>query len=356
VESVFKDNKLLCVEALIKVPKAGLARDPTVLWPEIAASVLAFPVCYLLTWYLTRFLRKRGMVVPDAHKEGKPLVPRPGGPAILAAITVSGGLIYFVSGDIRAAAFVLVALIAGAVGLVDDLRTLNGPLKVVLLFLAAVPIIVLEAYAPRISLPFGASLTITIVYPFLVLLAIPITANTFNMIDVYNGLLTGFAALAAVPLLIAFIVVGDWVMFSVTVAYLLLLAGFYPFHMNPSKVFPGDSGSLALGAAYGAIVISGSMDLVGVVALIPAILNSFFVLSSVRSFMEHRNMKKRPVRLRDDYLLEASKDKDSPMTLSRMVLAGGPLSEQDVVSAIFVIELVAVCLSLVTFIMLRWTP
>jgi len=145
-------------------------------------------------------------------------------------------------------------------------------------------------------------------------------------------------------------------MFSVTVAYLLLLAGFYPFHMNPSKVFPGDSGSLALGAAFGAIVISGSMDLVGVVALIPAILNSFFVLSSVRSFMEHRNMKKRPVRLRDDYLLEASRDKDSPMTLSRMVLAGGPLSEQDVVSTIFVIELVAVCLSLITFIMLRWTP
>ncbi len=324
------------------------------MWEEIAPSILALPVCYLLTKYLSGYLRRKGLVVPDAHKKGTPPVSRPGGPAILVALTVSGLLIFAVSRDLRAVAFVATALIAGAVGLVDDLRTLSGPLKVVLLFLAAAPIVVLGAYSPHLVLPFGPPLRITIIYPLLVFLAIPVTANTFNMIDVYNGLLTGYSALASIPLLVAFAVVGNWVMLGLTLAFTLALVGFYPFHRNPSRIFPGDSGSLALGAAYGAIVISGGMEIVGVVALIPAILNSFFVLSSVKSFMEHRDMKKRPVKLRDDYLLEASRDKDTPMTLSRMVLAGGPLPEGDLVSTVYVIEVVAVVLSLLTFAIMRW--
>jgi len=326
------------------------------LWAEIAVSIVALPICYFSTKYLIGYLRKRGMMVPDAHKEGKPLVPRPGGPAILLALAVSLALVYFVSGDLRAVSVALVALIAGAVGLADDLRTMSGPLKVALLFAASLPILLLGTYSPHLVLPFEGSLRLTIIYPLLVLLAIPITANTFNMIDVYNGLLTGYSALAALPLLVAFAVLGDWVMLGVTLAYEFLLVGFYPFHRYPSRIFPGDSGSLALGAAYGAIVIVGRLEMVGVVALIPAILNSFFVLSSVKGFIEHRKMKKRPVKLRDDYLLEASRDPDAPMTLSRMVLAGGPLPEKEVVSTIFVVELVAVVLSLITFAMMRWHP
>jgi UDP-N-acetylglucosamine--dolichyl-phosphate N-acetylglucosaminephosphotransferase len=203
-------------------------------------------------------------------------------------------------------------------------------------------------------LPFVGALRLTIIFPFLVLVAIPVTANTFNMIDVYNGLLTGFSALAALPLLVAFVVMGDWVMVAVTLAFILMLVGFYPFHRSPSRIFPGDSGSLALGAAYGAIVITGRLEVVGIVALIPAVLNSFFVLSSVKGLVEHRSMKKRPVILREDYLLEASTDKDAPMTLSRMVLAGGPLKEEEIVETIFVLEVVAVALAVLTFVIMRW--
>jgi UDP-N-acetylglucosamine--dolichyl-phosphate N-acetylglucosaminephosphotransferase len=307
-----------------------------------------------MTRFLAGYLLRRGSVVPDAHKAGAPKIPRPGGPAIIASMALSGALIYFLSGDLRAGAVVLVVLVAGAVGLVDDLRTLSGPLKVVLLFAASLPLLILGTYSSHPVLPFVGAVRLTIIYPFLVLLAIPVTANTFNMIDVYNGLLTGFSALASLPLLVAFVVLGDWVMVAVTAAYILLLAGFFPFHRSPSRIFPGDSGSLALGAAYGAIVITGRLEVVGIVALIPAVLNSFFVLSSVRGFVEHRSMKKRPVILREDYLLEASKDRDAPMTLSRMVLAGGPLKEEEIVETVFILELVAVALAILTFAMMRW--
>ncbi len=324
------------------------------MWEEIAASILALPVSYVTTRFLAGYLRKRGSVVPDAHKAGQPKIPRPGGPALIVSLALSGALIYLLSGDLRAAAVVLVVVIAGAVGLLDDLRTLSGPLKVALLFAASLPLLILGTYSSFPVLPFVGAVRLTIIYPFLVLAAIPVTANTFNMIDVYNGLLTGFSALATLPLLVAFVVLGDWVMVAVTLAFILMLVGFYPFHRNPSKIFPGDSGSLALGAAYGAIVITGRLEVVGIVALIPAVLNSFFVLSSVKGFVEHRSMKKRPVILREDWLLEASTDKDAPMTLSRMVLAGGPLKEEDIVETIFVLEAVAVALAILTFVIMRW--
>jgi UDP-GlcNAc:undecaprenyl-phosphate GlcNAc-1-phosphate transferase len=331
-----------------------LAREPLGLLLEIAVSLLALPASYLATRFLVGYLKRRGLEVPDAHKEGLPRVSRPGGPAILLALAVTGIPIYLLSGDLRALTFVLVAFIAGSVGLVDDLKTLSGPVKVALLFGASLPILLLGTYSPRPTLPFVGHLRITIIYPILVLLAIPITANTFNMIDVYNGLLTGFAALASLPLLVAFAIKGDWVMVAVTLAFELMLLGFYPFHRYPSRIFPGDSGSLAMGAAYGAIVISGSMEVVGIVALIPAILNSFFVLSSVKGFIEHRDMKKRPVKLRDDFLLEASTDPDAPMTLTRMVLAGGPLDERGVTTSILTLSVFSVALSLVTFAMMWW--
>jgi len=324
------------------------------LWEEIAASVFALPASYVMTKVLARYLMRRGSVVPDAHKAGQPKVPRPGGPALIVSLALSGALIYLLSGDLRVAAVVLVAVVAGAVGLLDDLRTLSGPVKVALLFAGSLPLLILETYSSHPVLPFVGPLRLTIIYPFLVLLAIPVTANTFNMIDVYNGLLTGFSALATLPLLVAFVVLGDWAMVAVTLAYILVLVGFFPFHRNPSRIFPGDSGSLALGAAYGAIVITGRLEVVGIVALIPAVLNSFFVLSSVKGFVEHRSMKKRPVILREDFLLEASTDRDAPMTLSRMVLAGGPLREEDIVETIFVLEVVAVALAILTFVMMRW--
>jgi UDP-N-acetylglucosamine--dolichyl-phosphate N-acetylglucosaminephosphotransferase len=324
------------------------------LWEEIAASIVALPVSYFTTKFLAGYLLKRGSVVPDAHKAGQPKIPRPGGPALIVSLALSGALIYLLSGDVRAAAVVLVVVIAGAVGLIDDLRTLSGPMKVVLMFAASLPLLILGTYSSHPVLPFVGALRLTIIFPFLVLVAIPVTANTFNMIDVYNGLLTGFSALAALPLLVAFVVMGDWVMVAVTLAFILMLVGFYPFHRSPSRIFPGDSGSLALGAAYGAIVITGRLEVVGIVALIPAVLNSFFVLSSVKGLVEHRSMKKRPVILREDYLLEASTDKDAPMTLSRMVLAGGPLKEEEIVETIFVLEVVAVALAVLTFVIMRW--
>lgn len=300
-------------------------------------------------------MRRRGMCVPDAHKEGRPPVARPGGPALLLAFGVSAVAIFALTLDERVASVLLAACVAGAVGLLDDMRTLSGPVKVGLLLAASLPILLLQTYNPHPVLPFVGHLRLTVIYPLLVLIAIPVTSNTFNMVDVFNGLVSGFAAIASIPLLLAFVVMGDWTMVAVTAALFLALAGFYPFHRNPARIFPGDSGSLAIGAAYGAIAIVGRVEIVGVVALIPAVLNSFFVLSTIRGFIEHRRIKKRPVKLTPDFKLEASREKDAPMTLTRMMLAAGPLPEGAIVSSFLILEAFAALLACTTFAMVWWS-
>ena len=66
---------------------------------------------------------------------------------------------------------------------------------------------------------------------------------------------------------------------------------FYKYHKFPSKIFPGDSGALTLGAMYGAIAIVGEVEVIAAIALGPAIINSFLFLSSMKRIVEHRENK-----------------------------------------------------------------
>ncbi|MEM3684621.1 MAG: hypothetical protein QXT39_03040 [Conexivisphaerales archaeon] len=318
---------------------------------ELFIPIIALLLSYLGSKYLASALAKRGLTVPDMHKPGTPQVPRPGGPAIAFAIVVALDILYVVTGSEEVLALSLTVIIAFAVGVYDDIRSLKGPVKVALLFTASLPILLLHTYVPLPPFPFAGHLRITTIYPILVFLAIPVTSNAFNMIDIYNGLISGFSAIATLPLFVSFLIRGDMLMVSISLIFMMTMLGFYLLHRNPSKLFPGDSGSLAIGAAYGAIAIIGRVEIVAVVALLPAILNAFFVISSVGGIIEHKEMKKRPVRLNSDFTLVASRESDAPVTLARMLLSDGNLSEKEVVYRFFVLEAFASLLAIITFLL-----
>jgi len=109
---------------------------------------------------------------------------------------------------------------------------------------------------------------------------------------------------------------------------------FYRYHKFPSRIFPGDSGALALGAMYGTIAIVGNVEVIAAIALLPAVINSFLFLSSVKRIVEHRQIKG-PTMHTDDNKITATKEKDAPITLVRLLVARRPLSEKDVGFAIF---------------------
>jgi UDP-N-acetylglucosamine--dolichyl-phosphate N-acetylglucosaminephosphotransferase len=262
-------------------------------------------------------------------------------------------IVYLLTGANGALALILVTAIAGAIGILDDIYTLSGVLKPVLLIMASFPILILGAYNFHIEFPIFGDVRLSVIYPILVLLAIPVTANTVNTIDVLNGAVSGFIAISSIPLILALAFKGSIDTVLMVLPLLSVALGFFIFHRFPSKIFPGDSGSLSLGAIYGAIVIVGGIEIIGVVALLPAILNSFFFLSSVRRLVEGRTIKLRPINVLSENRLEASKNGSAPITLVRLILADGPLVEKEIVQNILKLAAFSSFLAIVTAI-LTW--
>lgn len=313
---------------------------------------LAFVTTFLLTYFLTRWLIKtltiRGSIAEDYHKPNRPFVPWPGGPAILSSVLMVETLLYFITEEPGVLSIVLVTLIAGMVGLADDKWKLGGAIKPVLLILAGLPIIFLETYYSHPVFPFFGGVRLTIVYPILVLGAVPIVTNAANMLDVLNGVLSGTMVIISIPLMIALVLQANYVILAATMPFIASSLAFYIFHRYPSKIFPGDSGSLALGALFASLVIVGRVEIVAIVAFLPAILNSFFILSSVKRLVEHRSMALRPITLLPDGRLAASKDPKAPITLVRMILLEGSLSESEVASSIFKLSAFSSFLAILT--------
>ena len=317
------------------------------------AFIFPLVAIIIFTPMLIKILSKRGSLVEDYHKPDRPLIPQPGGPVIFIALVLGESIVYVITGANEALALIFVTAIAGIIGILDDIYTLGGVLKPALLIIASFPILILGTYNFHVEFPIFGDVRLSIIYPILVLLAIPVTANTVNTIDVLNGAVTGFIAISSIPLIFALVFKGSIDTALMVLPLLSVTLGFFIFHKFPSKIFPGDSGSLSLGALYGAIAIVGGIEIIGVVALLPAILNSFFFLSSVKRLVEGKTIKKRPVNVLSGNRLEASKNGSAPITLVRLILADGPLLEKEIVQNILILTAFSSFLAIITAI-LTW--
>ena len=297
-------------------------------------SAVSFLSVYFLTPVAIKSLVARGRVVQDYHKPGKPPVPRPGGPVLMVGIATAELVLFAFTMNYGVLAILSATAIAFAVGYVDDRRIMPGWFKPAALLLAAAPIIVLNAHGSYLNLVFGSTL-IPLLYIPLIFVIMSVAGNTVNSIDVLNGVASGVLAIACVPLLAASAIFGNIYVFLAGLPLLFGVLAFFKYHKHPSRIFPGDSGTLLLGAMYGAIAIAGKAEIIAVVALLPAVINSFLFLSSVKRLAEHREVKTRPVAILDDFRLAASKERAAPATLVRLILADGPLTEKEVAQKIF---------------------
>ena len=302
-------------------------------------AVIVSAIVFLMTYFLTppfiRYLQGRGMTVQDYHKPDNKQVPRPGGPIIIVSLTIAEITLFFFTMNTGVLAILLVTLIAFFIGYVDDRRVMPGYFKPIALLIAATPIILLGTYDFNLDFPLFSSTRIPLLYIGLIFLMITITGNTVNSIDVLNGVVSGFMAIAIVPLMVALFLKGNIGILLATLPLFFSALTFYKYHKYPSRIFPGDSSVLTWGAMYGAIAIVGEVEFVAVIALLPAIINSFLFLASVKRIVEHRRVRSRPVILLDDYKLMASKEKTAPATLVRIILANGPLHENKITRNIF---------------------
>ncbi len=318
------------------------------MWPLLP---LAFLITYISTLGLEELLKGRGLMVPDVHKEGRPMVPMPGGPAIALGLAFLLLGSYLIVGDARAIGMLILVLSGFMIGLYDDLKKLGGGQKVLLLMLPGLLLVLSGLYNPRPVLPFIGPVRLTIIYPILLIIASTVMANGVNMMDVFNGLVSSTMVIAALPLLIAFWIKGDMTMFLLALGYIAVLVAFYLRHRYPSRIFPGDSGSVAIGLGYMGLIVEGNLEVLGIVALLPMILNGFFIISTLGGFVEHEDIKERPTETLDGGFIVANRSPGAPLTLTRLLVWGGPLQERAIVQNIILLFALSSLLSIATFFM-----
>jgi UDP-N-acetylmuramyl pentapeptide phosphotransferase/UDP-N-acetylglucosamine-1-phosphate transferase len=336
---------------------------------DVGLLLLSFLVPFLLLLVglppFLRLLTRMGRLSNDVHKNPPSKVPEPAGPMLFLAALVGELLVAVGFNSLVPVAVILGATVAFGVGLWDDLYVLGGRTKPLLLLLAGVAFVGLvlyrtNLYQPILTFPIlGDTSPHFTIYTVLAIVAFPVVANAFNMMDAFNGEISWFTLLTSLALLVGTTLhyvatTGfDLTRVASTLPLVAVAASFLVFNRYPSRAFDGDSGALMFGAMFAGLAITGGVEIAAMIAIVPAILNSFYTLSSVRGFVERRRMASRPTYVGDDGLLHASLEGGAPNTLVRLLLLEGPLEEKDLVKSIVYLTLVA-CLFSVAISVLTW--
>lgn len=317
---------------------------------------VGFFVSFVTIPAVMRKMKELGIIGVDAHKNNSPMVPEMGGIGVLIALSASISIAYLLFPEklLVLASFLMTTLIAGLVGALDDLKTLSPRVKPFLTLFAALPILVLGTYDPHMVLPMIGRTRLTIIYPLVIPIAIAVTSNAVNMMDPFNGVMSGTCSIITVVLLISAALLGSSNAIIMSSVLLGPLLAFYYFNKYPARTFSGDVGSLSIGAALGALAIIGSVEIVAVVAFMPQIMNAFYGLSTIGRLYERREVS-RPVHLLKDGRLMASNDEKAPITLARMILARGPLTEREAAHLFLVLSAISGILAFFTTYLLMVT-
>lgn len=254
---------------------------------QMVIGGISFALTVILSLCIIPYLRKLkiGQMVrtdgPESHlkKQGTPTM---GGIMMLIAIIVILAIFAF-EHHILILPIVLIAGF-GIVGFIDDRKKLvekssdgiSAKMKMILLFVFSAIFIVLyltafdlgtELIIPFMNVPLSLNIGIFVVFIIMVLLG---TSNAVNLTDGLDGLASGVVAIIMTFFTVVAIKNGDKPMIILGAATVGATLGFLIFNIKPAKVFMGDTGSLALGAAIAAAAIIMKMPIyLLIVAFIP---------------------------------------------------------------------------------------
>jgi UDP-GlcNAc:undecaprenyl-phosphate/decaprenyl-phosphate GlcNAc-1-phosphate transferase len=332
-------------------------------WDTIAILVGlgSFPVSMVLSRFFMYWNSAHGIVGTDVHKLSRPKVPEMCGAAVPITLILFGGIYSLITSAswIPYTAYSLVVGLTALVGAIDDRLKMRGIFKPLLTLFCGLPMLVLgfaypgQVYNPTLRVPLFGGYHLPIIYPLTILVVISVTSNTVNMLDPLNGSMSGGISIVAGGLLIGCLLTGanstDIFLYA---SLLFTLLGFFYYNRYPSRAFSGNVGQLSIGASLGALAILSRTEIASIVAMFPNIQNSFFFLSKIRRFTEHRELKARPTRLLDDGRLASSEDPAAPLTLVRTLVAEGPRTEREIVSDIWGLFLASTTLAVITLLLI----
>ncbi|MGF7118455.1 MraY family glycosyltransferase [Methanobacterium oryzae] len=301
-----------------------LGEIPTLLLISSICGIIAFLTTYLTMPRLINKLHDADIVGKDIHKEKKPIVAEMGGIGILFGFVIGifvGMYIYPIL-QFQLLVTLIVILLVGIVGMVDDLVMLSSKEKLILLWLAGLPIIWI---APP---------NVDIIYMLSMPIAVSIASNLTNMLAGLNGIESGLGAIAMTSLTASCIIMGKFDVAIITMAMLGALLAFLIYNKHPSRVFPGDVGTLIIGACIVLVAFIGRVKIIAFIVLLPNIIDSIlkFYSAGVVERQDHA-----PTEIGEDGKLVAPSGGFN--SLIRLVLKK-PMSEKNVVLIVWSIGIV----------------
>jgi phospho-N-acetylmuramoyl-pentapeptide-transferase len=239
----------------------------------LIAGMAAMLICIFLGPKFIEYLRLRefGQQIreegPEEHHE-KAGTPTMGGLIIFTAIAIP----YLVLSDRSTASLAVfgVALGCAAIGFVDDFlkitrrRSLGLSARYKLLLQAGLALGLW--YVAKHSVGLDSSLELRIsdasldipnwLYPIVIFLVIAGSSNAVNLTDGLDGLAAGCCAIVLLAYIaITFITSGEHDLSLLSATLVGGCIGFLWFNAFPASIFMGDTGSLGLGGAIGAMAV-----------------------------------------------------------------------------------------------------
>jgi UDP-GlcNAc:undecaprenyl-phosphate GlcNAc-1-phosphate transferase len=224
-------------------------------------GVAAFVLTGLLTWPVrTLAIRLGAMDAPNlARKTQTEPVPYLGGVAIALAITIITFAAVFVGGNATgenngqlkdlALTVLLPALVLGAMGLFDDLRSLSPWPRLLTQTIIGTVVAFVIVNSGTIGTPFadadvGNGSWLNTLVTILWIVGI---CNSINFFDNLDGAASGAVAIAAIGVFLIAFDRGQELISALSIVTAGATIGFLIWNKSPAKIYMGDAGALFLG-------------------------------------------------------------------------------------------------------------
>lgn len=277
----------------------------------LASFLISFAVCFLaLPRYIIR-AKKVGITGQDIHKSGSPDVAESGGVIFVLACLL--GLFFFIpfgsafisdaneNLNLEIVGTAATVMLTAFVGFADDIYEIRWRTKVLTPLLGGIPLAVMSLGRETITTPFGvldfaAFGTLgLILFSIILLFAVTASANGVNMFAGLNGQEAGSVLIMSLALLFLAFRLGKAIGYIILVPFIGALVAFLYFNWYPSRVFPGDVGTLSMGAVIACAAVLADLERAAVIMFIPYFVNAvLFFIGKLKQVPPPRNAQMNP--------------------------------------------------------------
>lgn len=249
---------------------------------DITGYLIIGGVAAVVTFFLTPLVTKRAIKVgwvvePDERRVHTVTTPDVGGIAMIGGVVAAFAVAWqmdrfspLFNNNSEPLGLLLAALAIFVVGLIDDVRDISAPAKVLGTVFAGVILVWAGVTMFYFRVPFLDVFVLSNDWiPLVTVLWLLGMTNAINLIDGLDGLAAGIVAIASGAFFVYSKHLADIGKLPepnlgplVAIITLGICIGFLPHNFNPAKIFMGDSGSFLLGLlmAVSTSVVGGRTD------------------------------------------------------------------------------------------------